>query len=51
MPAISPNSIYGRLRVITQTQPRVQVGRGTMKFLGLPTEGRSLKYKKHYHLQ
>jgi hypothetical protein len=49
MPVISTNSIYGRLREITQKQPRIEIGKGTMAFLGLPAYGRSLKYKKHYH--
>jgi hypothetical protein len=49
MPAVSQNSLFGKLQIITQTQPRIQVGRGTMPFLGLPAEGRSLKYRKHYH--
>ena len=48
MPVISPNSLFGRLQIITQTQPRIQIGRGTMPFLGLPSEGRSLKYKRSY---
>jgi hypothetical protein len=49
MPAISQNSLFGRLREITKTQPRIEIGKGTMSFLGLPAYGRSLKYKKHYH--
>jgi hypothetical protein len=49
MPAISEYSLFGRLREITQKQPRLEIGKGTMSFLGLPAYGRSLKYKKHYH--
>ena len=43
MPAVSQNSLLGRLQIITQTQPRVQIGKGTLTYLGF---GRSLKYKK-----
>ena len=46
MPVISQYSLFGRLREITQKQPRLEIGRGTMKFLGFPTEGRSLKHKR-----
>ncbi len=46
MYSISQNSLLGRLQVITQTQPRIQIGKGTLTYLGF---GRSLKYKKHYH--
>lgn len=43
MPAVSQNSLLGRLQIITKTQPRVQIGKGTLTYLGF---GRSLKYKK-----
>lgn len=43
MPAVSQNSLLGRLQIITQTQPRIQIGKGTLTYLGF---GRSLKYKK-----
>jgi hypothetical protein len=46
MPAISQNSLFGRLQIITQTQPRVQLGKGTLAFLGFSPNGRSLKFKK-----
>ena len=46
MPSVSQNSLLGKLQIITQTQPRVQIGKGTLTYLGF---GRSLKYKKHYH--
>jgi len=46
MPVISQYSLFGRLQALTKTQPRLEIGRGTMKFLGFPTEGRSLKHKR-----
>jgi hypothetical protein len=42
MYSISANSLLGRLRVITRTQPRFTIGKGTQRFLGF---GRSLKFR------